>query len=315
MARRLPPLNALRAFEAAARHLSFTRAADELAVTPGAISHQIKALEEIVGQPLFLREGRALLLSEAGQRAQPALRQGFDSLAEAVGAMERRTDSGVLTISTSPSTAGRWLVPRLDDFYAAHPDIDIRLHATLDLVDFARDGIDAAIRYGRGRYPGLDTSLLAADVIAPVCSPALADGPRPLRTPEDLRHHNLLHIDIEQFRGIYPSWDMWLRAAGVTGVDTRRGSRFMLAEFAIQAAVEGQGVALGERLLIADDIAAGRLVTPFDPALNIEPEFGYYFVCPFQRRDDPRIAAFREWLTAALERPLRAPRPVAAVEN
>jgi len=304
MSRRLPPLNGLRAFEAAARHLSFSKAAQELNVTPGAISHQIKALEETVGQPLFHRRTRSLLLTEAGQRALPALREGFDQLAEGAAAMTRRADTGVLTISTSPSTAGRWLVPRLDRFYDAHPGIDIRLHATLDVVDFDRDGIDAAIRYGGGRYPGLDTTLLAEDMIAPVCSPALVDGPRPLRTPDDLRHHHLIHTDIGEFSGIYPTWDMWLRAAGVTGIDTRRGSRFMLSELAVQAAIEGQGVALGNQLIVDDDLAAGRLVKPFDPALQIRSDFAYYFVCPLGRRDDPQIAAFRDWLVDEAAKPM-----------
>ena len=296
MSRRLPPLNGLRAFEAAARHLSFTKAAEELNVTPGAISHQVKALEEVIGQPLFHRRTRALLLTEAGQRAVPALREGFDRLAEGAVAMAARVESGVLTISTSPTTAGRWLVPRLDSFYAAHPDIDIHLHASLDVVDFDRDNIDAAIRYGGGRYPGLHTTLLAEDVIAPVCSPALLDGPHPLRIPDDLRHHHLIHTVVEEFHGIYPTWDMWLRAAGVSDIDTRRGSRFMLSGLTIQAAVRGQGVALGEQLIVGDDLAAGRLVKPFDPALNIQSEFAYYFVCPVERRDDPQIAAFRDWL-------------------
>ncbi len=307
MARRLPPLNALRVFEAAARHLNFTKAAEELNVTPGAISHQIRGLEETVGRPLFRRHGRATALTEAGERAQPLLRQGLDRLAEAVEAMAPHDDSGILTISSSPSTAGRWLVPRLDDFYAEYPGIDIRIHASLDLVDFGRDRIDAAIRYGQGRYPGLETTLIAADVIAPVCSPALVDGPLPLKTPADLRRHNLIHIDIAEFIDIYPSWDMWLRAAGVDGVDTRRGSRFGLGELAIRAAIEGQGVALGEQLLVADDLAAGRLVYPFDPALNIYPDFGYYFVCPPERRAEPKIAAFRDWVLRQVAAPTRPP--------
>ncbi|MCP4327578.1 MAG: transcriptional regulator GcvA [Alphaproteobacteria bacterium] len=315
MSRHLPPLNALRAFEAAARHLSFTRAAAELNVTPGAISHQVKGLEEIVGQPLFRRRARALLLTEAGQRALPALRDGFDLLADGAAAMERQDDSGILTITTSPSTAARWLVPRLDGFYARHTDIDIRLHATLDMVDFARDGIDAAVRYGRGHYPGTYTVLLSKDVITPVCSPTLLEGDHPLRRPEDLRHHHLIHVDIAEFQGIYPTWDMWLKAAGVAGIDTRRGSRFMIAELAMRAAVEGQGVALGERLLIADDIASGRLVAPFDPALNLRPDFGYYFVCPEGRETDPRIAAFHAWLVEEMAKPGGKPQPQQAAPN
>ena len=303
MSRRLPPLNALRAFEAAARHLSFTKAAAELNVTPGAISHQVKALEETIGQPLFIRRTRALLLTEAGQRALPALREGFDRLAAGAAALAERADSGVLTISTSPTTAGRWLVPRLDSFYAAHPDIDIHLHASLDIVGFDGDGVDAAIRYGTGRYPGLHTTLLAEDVIAPVCSPVLLDGVHPLRVPDDLRHHHLIHTDIAEFHGIYPTWDMWLRAAGVADIDTRRGSRFMLSELAIQAAVRGQGVTLGNQLIVGDDLAAGRLVKPFDAALNIRPDFAYYFVCPDGRQDDPRIAAFRDWLMDEAAKP------------
>ena len=195
MARSLPPLNSLRAFEAAARHLSFTKAAGELNVTPAAISHQIKALEEFLGVVLFRRLTRALRLTDAGQAAFPKVREGFDKLAEAVEILRAEEESKVLTVSVSPSFGAKWLVPRLDRFRAAHPDLEIRIDATDRLADFQGDNVDVALRYGMGNYPGLLVDKLFGAEMVPVCSPDLLDGPQPLQRPQDLAHHTLLHLD------------------------------------------------------------------------------------------------------------------------
>src|SRR5690606_17576811 len=231
MARRLPPLNALRAFEAAARHMSFTNAAEELFVTPAAISHQIRALEEWCGQPLFRRLNRALLLTEAGQMLHPGLRDGFDRLAETVERLRACEAGGELVVSMPPSFASKWLVPRLERFTSRHPDIDVRISANIELVDFRRDRVDVALRFGFGHYPELEVHRLFTASVAPICSPRLLEGPHPLRTPQDLRLHTLLHDDSTfLFDATHPDWRMWLKAAGVEGVDASRGPRFSHAE-------------------------------------------------------------------------------------
>ena len=294
MARHIAPLNALRAFEAAARHLSFTRAAEELHVTPAAISHQIKALEEYCGAPLFRRLTRALLLTDDGQRVLPLLRDGFDLLAEASQRLSASTDDTTLTVSAAPSIAGKWLVTRLERFRTAYPDIDVRLDAANQLTDFARDGVDLVIRYGGGNYPGLHVEPLFRTAVFPVCSPELAAGPRPLRKPEDLAGHTLLHVDWTFQDVTWPNWRMWLLAAGVDAVDAERGPKFNDAGMVLQTAIAGQGVALATDILAADDLAAGRLVRPFD--LTVADEFGYFTVCPKEKAETRKVALFRAWL-------------------
>ncbi|WP_119460322.1 transcriptional regulator GcvA [Rhodospirillaceae bacterium SYSU D60014] len=300
MSRRLPPLNALRAFEAAARHLSFAKAAAELHVTPAAISHQIKALEAHLGLPLFRRLNRAVLLTDAGQRCLSGVREGFDRLAEAMERVRAEGASGPLTVTVSPSFAGKWLVPRLDRFRQAHPDIDVRIDASSECADFTRDDVDIGIRFGTGRYPGLRVDHLMDDRVVPACSPRLVDGPHPLRTPDDLRWHTLLHVDHATRDETWPDWRMWLLAAGVRDVDSNRGPKFSQASMAIQTAIEGHGVVLAEQILLADDLAAGRLVKPFD--LSLSPGFAHYVVCLETAADRPKIAAFRDWLFAEVER-------------
>ncbi len=296
MTRRLAPLNALRAFEAAARHLSFTKAAAELHVTPAAVSHQIKALEEFFGAPLFRRLTRALLLTDAGQSAWPLLRDGFDLLAEASARLSTPADNTVLTVSAAPSIAAKWLVTRLDRFRTAQPDIDVRLDATDRLTDFDRDGVDIAIRYGGGVYPGLHSTRLFETIVFPVCSPAMVAGPRPLASPGDLAGHTLLHIDSGSGDDSWPDWRMWLTAASATGIDSDRGPRFNDVAMAVQTAIDGHGVALANDILVADDLAAGRLVRPFEE--SVSTDFGYFAVCPKDRMRNPGVAAFRDWLLA-----------------
>ena len=293
MARPLPPLNALKAFESAARHLSFTKAAAELNVTPAAISHQIKALEELLGVPLFRRLTRALRLTDAGQAALPAVSQGFDKLAQGVEQMRAHCESGVLTISVSPSFGALWLVPRLEHFRSRHPDIEIRIDGTDRLADLSRDDVDVALRYGPGGYEGVRVDYLFNQANTPVCSPALLSGEHPLGRPDDLRYHTLLHVD---WKDAEASWRMWLLAAGLHDIDPTRGPHFTMETMAVQAALDGQGVALIGDILVADDLAAGRLVRPFDPSLSTPLTFSHYLLSAKDGEEQPKVAAFRDWL-------------------
>ncbi len=298
MTRPLPPLNSLRAFEAAARHLSFTKAAEELNVTPGAVSHQVKALEEMLNVPLFHRLTRALRLTVAGQAALPTLIQGFDKLAQGVEQMRTYCESGVLTISVSPSFGAMWLMPRLEKFRSLHPDIEIRIDGTDRLVDLTRDSADVAIRFGPGGYSGVRVDHLLTPVNTPVCSPALLNGEHPLREPDDLRHHTLLHIDWSDAEA---SWRMWLLAAGLHDIEPTRGPHFNMENMAVQAAIDGQGVALVADVLVAEDVAAGRLVHPFEPGFSTPLKFCYYLLSAKDKAEQPKIAAFRNWLLAEVK--------------
>lgn len=298
MSDRLPSLNALRAFEAVTRHLSLTGAARELNVTPAAISHQIKALEADLGVVLLRRVRGSFRLSETAHTALPALRAGFDSLAEA--ARRLRSDSGrrVLTISVGPTFASTWLVRRLGRFKRLHPEIEVRIDATDAMADLIRGGVDVGIRFGIGSYPGLVAIPLFAEAIYPVCSPGLlADGP-PLAAPDDLARHTLLHVEWTLDQGDTIDWQMWLRAAGAAAVDGSRGQRFSHSNIALQAAAEGEGLALASDTLVADDLAAGRLVRPFEISLPLD--FAYYLVYPEADATAPKIVAFRDWLLAEI---------------
>ncbi|UEM06377.1 transcriptional regulator GcvA [Skermanella rosea] len=288
MGRRLPPLNAIRAFEAAARHLSFTRAAEELNVTQAAISHQIKGLEDVLGVPLFRRLNRALVLTEAGQGYLPPLREALDQIADATAKLKAADGGGSLTISTIASFAAKWLVPRLPHFQEQHPHLDVLLSTTPQMVDFTQQDVDAAIRFGRGGWEGVRAEKLLTEDIFPVCSPALLEGPKRLRTPEDLAGFTLLHDDF------LIGWTMWLQSAGVRGVDAARGPRFTDSALVLQAAVAGHGIALARRVLAADDLDAGRLVAPF--GITLPTELAYYFVAPPRYFDRPKVAAFYEWV-------------------
>ena len=290
MARKLPPLNALRSFEAAARHLSFTRAAAELNVTQAAISHQVKALEARLGVVLFRRLNRALRLTAAGEGYLPAVRDAFDAIAAATDRLYADEAGGRLTITTIHSFAAAWLLPRLLRFHVFHPEIDVLLDAADEIVDLARGGVDLAIRYGNGNWPGMRAELWMTEDIFPVCSPDLVAGPAPLRAPADLRHQTLLHDDMRV------NWRVWLDAAGVAGVDSDSGPGFTDSRLVLQAAIGGHGVALARSLLVADDLAAGRLVRPFEIALPAG--FAYYIVTAPEDWDRPKVRAFREWLEA-----------------
>lgn len=288
---RLPSLTALHAFEAAARLESFTRAGRELAVTQGAVSHQVRALEEALGLPLFVRAHRALALTPAGSALAAAARDAFDRLAAAVAGL-RAGEARRLTVSVSPSFAAKWLLPRLPRFAAACPGIELRLLATQAVSDFARDGVDLAIRWGRGRYRGLVSEKLFGEEAFPVASPRLLRR-RPLRTPADLRRHHLLHDEVGPAHG---GWPAWLEAAGARGVDGEAGTRFSDAALLFQAALDGQGVALARSPLADDDLAAGRLVRPFATALPVR--YHHAFVCPRRALQRPEVRAFRDFLVA-----------------
>lgn len=292
--RKLPPLNALRAFEAAARHLSFTRAAEELNVTAAAVSQQVRSLEEIVGVPLFRRLTRAIMLTDAGQAALPLIGDGFDCLVAGVEKMRAHESAGILTVSAAPSFAAKWLVRRLPRFQAKYPDIRIRVDPTSGLVDFSRESVDVAIRFGSGIYPGLRSDLLVQEYTTPVCNPRLLEGERPLLTLDDIKYHKLLHCDWGYSDGKQPDWEMWLKLAGVEGVDTTRGVTFTTEGLALEAAAEGQGIALANKKIVKSEVAIGRIVVPFE--LEMDTGYGFYVVCPETQADVFKNAVFREWL-------------------
>ncbi len=293
MTARLPSLNGLRAFEAAARHLSFTLAASELNVTQTAISHQIRRLEEELGLRLFIRKNRALALTPQARDYLPGVRAAFNDLRLATDRLLRKDDDKVLTVSTLASLAAKWLLPRLTAFQEAHPGIDVRITTSTTLVDFKNGDVDAAIRYGRGNWPGLRSEWLMADDFFPVCSPALLSGKKPLRTPEDLRDHVLLHTSTNG-----DDWRQWLTAAGLpSDLSKPQGITFDLILMTVQAAIDGIGVAMGRTSYVQDDIAKGRLVVPFDISLPVDA--GFYLVSPEGIAEPPKLKAFRQWLVSS----------------
>jgi LysR family glycine cleavage system transcriptional activator len=288
--RRLPPLNALKAFEAAARHESFTRAAEELCVTQGAVSHQVKALEAELGLKLFNRERQRLAITQAGRAYLEVVRDALDRIAAGTERLLQRQSAGALTVSTSPNFAAKWLVHRLGRFAEAHPGIDLRVSASLHHVDFAREDVDLAIRHGDGQAAGLHVTQLCAEELIPVCSPKLLSGRMGLRKPADLSRHTLIHVDGRN------DWLTWLRAAGAGDVDVSRGPVLNQASMALDAAVDGQGVALARSALAAWDLILGRLVRPF--ALSLPVPYAYWIVCPKATAKLPKIVTFRDWLLA-----------------
>jgi LysR family glycine cleavage system transcriptional activator len=293
--RRLPPLNALRAFESAARHLNISRAADELSVTPGAVSQQIQNLEDYIGAALFKRTPRGLLLTDAAQTALPALREAFDRLAEAASLLTAAVDGRRLTLTAPPSFAAKWLVPRLGRFEQAHPQVDVWLSADMEVVDLAGGDIDLAVRYGAGAYPGLETQRLMQETVIPVMSPEL-NVATPLHEPKDLAGLVLLHDGSPDADESCPDWQMWLAARNIKGVDGTRGPRFNQSSLVIEAALSGRGVALAKRALAQDDLDAGRLVAPM--AISTSVDFAYYVVHPKAKARLPQVKAFVAWILA-----------------
>jgi LysR family glycine cleavage system transcriptional activator len=288
MSRQLPPLTTVRSFEAAARLLSFSKAADELHVTHGAVSRAVRHLEDHVGVKLFKRSVRAVNLTPTGATYARSVRDALERLAAATAVIMDQHSTGVLNISTLDSFAAKWLIPRLFRFRQAHGNIEVRLATSEKLADFMNDGIDIAIRYGSGRYPGIKAELLMREEVFPVCSPMLLKGSHPLKSAADLKHHTLIHDAFEI------DWAMWLKTAGVEGVDPYRGPRFESSDHAVQAAVQGEGVVLGRSALVADDLRAGRLVRPF--SMSLPADLAYYVAYPVQTAQRPKVRAFRDWL-------------------
>ncbi len=297
MLRRLPPLNALKAFEAAARHESFTRAAEELFVTQGAVSHQVKALEAELGVKLFNRERQRLVITEAGRQYLTILRDAFDRIAVGTERLLQRQNSGALTISTSPDFAAKWLVNQLGRFAEAHPSIDLRVSATLHHVDFAREDVDLAVRHGDGSWPGLDVVRLSAEHLFPVCSPKLLSGRNRLAKPADVLRFPLIHVDDRK------DWSKWLAAAGVMGAELSHGPVLNRVSMAIDAAIDGQGIVLARTTLAATDLIAGRLLRPFAEDLRLSKI--YWIICPQATASLPKIVTFRSWLLSEAANDMR----------
>jgi LysR family glycine cleavage system transcriptional activator len=302
MHRRLPPLNSLRAFEVVSRHESFRSAAEELHVTAAAVSQQVKALENHLGRKLLRRRSGGYTLTADALAGLPHLREGFSQLSSAVATMTAGAQR-LLTVSAVPSLAAEWLVPRLHRFREQYPALDVLLHASEELVDFEHSRVDLGIRYGTGSYPGLASERLFVDEIFPVYSPRMLGGRAALKKPSDLRGHQLIHTDWTPDRGHWPGWTDWVRAAGVTGVDVTKGLRSSDGALVVQAAIQGQGVALASKALVLEHLAAGRLVRPFK--LSLVTDFAYYVVCAKSRADEPDLRAMRTWLLAEAR---RAPR-------
>jgi LysR family glycine cleavage system transcriptional activator len=288
MPRRLPPLNAIKAFEAAARSRSFTRASEELHVTPGAVSQQVKALEEALGLKLFLRERQRLVITEAGREYLAVVRDALDQIASGTERLVQRQRSGVLTVSVSPDFAAKWLVNRLGRFAHSHPEIDLRVSATDHHADFAREDVDLAVRHGDGNWPGLDVARLCPERLFPVCSPRLIEG-RDSLTPPDLLEFPLLRL------GDWTTWSRWFAAAGVAS-PAAHGPVLNRASMLIDAAIDGQGVALARTTLAAWDLINGRLVIPID--VSLEMPNTYWIVCPNAMAGVPKITSFRMWVLA-----------------
>ena len=289
MASRLPPLNAVQAFEAVARNMSFTRAAEELYVTHGAVSRQVKKLEEFLGLPLFHRLPRALVLTEAGTFFFPVVQDALHRIADGTRYLVRESKRQVLTVSVVPSFAARWLVQRLERFNTKHPEIEVLVNASFDLVDFSTGDIDMAIRLGRGQWPGLRADLLLTVDFFPVCSPKFMAGPLALKQPGDLCNYTLLHTVNRD------DWKSWLLLAGVSRLDAVKEQVFNDYNVTLQAAMDGFGVALARSKLVDSDLKAGRLVKPFN--ISLPGEVAYYAVSPWSTAELPKIKAFRDWLT------------------
>lgn len=291
---KLPPLKALQAFEAAGRNLSFSSAASELNVTPGAISQQIRMLEDHLELKLFKRMNRVIVLTDAGQIFLPMISAGFEQFSEAVGQLQRTQSDGPLTITSAPSFVSKWLIPRLASFKAAHPGIDVRIDTSDRLVDFMHEDIDVGIRFGNGVYPELDSVFLFSFDLIPVCSPALIKQGDGLDKVSDLKNFTLLHSNYDELDAGWPDWAMWLKVVGADDVDISHGIFFNQSDLMFQAAMDGQGVALLASVMAEPEIAAGNLVQPFSARLPVKLD--YHLVTSPRKARIPKVAAFREWI-------------------
>ena len=295
----LPPLKSLRVFEAAARHLSFTKAADELCVTQGAVSQQIRVLENALAVKLFRRQSRELRLTAAGERYVLAVREALRLIGKATAELRQEERPGRLTLSCLPSFAHKWLMPRLGDFIETHPGISLRIHTSFDVVDLARDGIDCAIRHGPGGYTDLFAEVLLTEELTPMCNRTVAER---LARPEDLAGETLL-------RDFGTEWADWLEGAGLTGIACKMGAEFLDSSMAMQAAIDGRGIILGHTALARDDLEVGRLVAPFET--RVPYDCAHWFVCLPGRETRPEVRALHGWLkrqAAAFPAPAIGPR-------
>jgi LysR family glycine cleavage system transcriptional activator len=297
MKRMLPGTRALRTFEAAGRHLNFTRAADEVGLTPAAVSYQIKEMEDQLGVVLFTRSSRSIQLTPAGAVLFEAAADALDSLQRAAGRARRMTrGSAHLRISLSARFAANWLMPRLPRFRAAHPGLELMFDITDQIRDFDADDVDIAIRFGTGKYEHALADRLFDMVVAPVCSPRLLEtGPR-LREPRDLFHHTLCYLDWKTDGMVWPNWRMWMEEAGIRDFDDSRCLAFPDSSHVVQAVIEGGAVGLADLAMIANDLAQGRLVRPFDIGVSVAGEYAYHLVYPESSGQDPRVLAFRAWM-------------------
>jgi LysR family glycine cleavage system transcriptional activator len=300
-------LNALRAFEASARHQSFSAAATELHVTPAAVGQLVRTLEDWIGRPLFLRGTRGrvrLIATEVAERALPDIRTGLDRLATGLERLKEASTSDVLNVAVSPAFAAKWLLPRIDRFHAAQPDTDVRLDTNLRAVDFTAQRLDIGVRYGSGNWPGLMAEKLMDEDIYPVCSPRLVDKQLRFQSPQDLAHQTLIHDQSMDGYSGFPSWSEWLLKAGVVAAATTRGLRINNSAAVLQAAIDGLGVALARSVMAHDDVASGRLVRLF-PEITFASPLAYFVVYRAEHIHPPKLAAFRDWLLEEAAGPQR----------
>ncbi len=288
-ATRLPSLNALRAFAVAARHLNLTAAAKELFVTPSALSHQIRNLEQHLGVSLFHRTRQGLRLTQEGEVILPGIREAFDLIGGALSRLHTPKTANILHVSMLSTFAMRWFIPRLFRFQQRHPDIEVRISTSIELADLDRGDIDCALRSGQGNWPGTKADRLFAEHFTPVCSPSLLSSETPLNNPADLKDHTLLHAKLRP-----DDWRDWLIAAGLPDMEPRQIQMFETRNFAIAAAIRGLGVAIIDPALVTEELKDGRLVQPFPQTLPTES--AYYFVCPDREGEKPALALFRQWL-------------------
>lgn len=291
---RLPALKSLQAFEAAGRHLSFTAAAHELNVTPGAISQQIRQLESFLEVRLFKRMNRSIVLTDAGQLFLPSISKGFNHFSTAVGMLRETRSDGPLTITAAASFISNWLIPRLGGFKQRFPDIDVRIDTSNRLVDFMHEDIDVGVRFGNGVYPELESIFLFSYDLVPVCAPELMQRGPGLEKISDLNHHTLLHSDYGSLDAAFPDWEMWLRVVGADDVDTAHGIYFSQADQLFQAAIDGQGVALIANVMVERALAEGKLVQPFSASLPVK--MSYHLVTSPAKARIAKVKAFREWI-------------------
>lgn len=291
-------LNAMRAFEASARHQSFSAAAEELNVTPAAVGQLVRSLEEWLGTPLFHRGsgGRTrLVATDIAQRALPNIRAGFDKLSIGLSQLKEGATSSMLTVTVSPSFAAKWLLPRIEHFHLTWPELDVRLDTSLKPLDFVAQGIDIGVRYGLGAWPGLVSEKLMEEEIYPVCSPTLLKQNPQLLDPENLAKQTLIHdLSVDEHTG-FASWNGWLEKAGISGIDTKRGLRINNSAAVLQSAIDGHGIALARSVMARDDITAGRLVRMY-PDIAFTSTLAYYVVYRQERISLPKLEAFRDWL-------------------